>query len=143
MTDRFVADTNLQKQVTGIWQFFASLSKAPPASGAKLDSFFTTIKNDVAKIRARGGQVLFVRTPSSGPYWMGEKMGFPREKYWDQLLVRTDAPGIHFKDYPPIANLVCPEWSNHSPKHAVLFTETLVPALEQKSWHFSKPRALR
>jgi hypothetical protein len=144
MTDQFVADTNLHRKVTDIWMYFASLRKEPPASGATLDSFFTVVKKDVDRIRARGGQVIFVRTPSSGPYWQGEQHGFPREKYWDRLLAVTNTPGIHFKDYPALDHFVCPEWSHLTPKDAVSFTENLIPALEEKGWRFpSQKLALR
>jgi hypothetical protein len=139
MMDRFVTDTNLQKKVTDIWQFLRSLNKTPPVSGAKLDSFLTTIKNDCDKIRARGGQIIFVRTPSSGPYWMGEQMGFPKDKYWDRILSVTNCQGVHFTDYPAIAHFVCPEWSHLKPADAVLFTENFVEILErEKGWHFNK-----
>lgn len=137
MTDQFLVDSNLQKKVTGNWIFFASVSKDPPISGAKLDSLLATIKNDVDKIRARGGQVMFVRTPSSGPYWEGEQKTFPKQKYWDRLLSFTNSQGIYFKDYPGTDHFICPEWSHLSPKDAVFYTQNLVPELEQKGWHFS------
>jgi hypothetical protein len=137
MTQRFLTDTTLQNIVTGNWKFFASINKEPPASGARLDSFITTIKKDCDKIKARGGQVLFVRTPSSGPFWMGEQKNFPRTQYWDKLLQETNCPGIHFTDYPAIDHFVCPEWSHLSPKDAIVFTESFVPILEEKGWKFS------
>lgn len=137
MMDEFVTDTNLQKKVTGIWQFFASLNKDRPVSGARLDSILTSIKKDVDKIKARGGQVVFVRTPSSGPFWAGEQKDFPRKKYWDLLLSFTNTPGIHFKDYPEMADFICPEWSHLSPKDAITFTRSFVSALKEKGWKFS------
>ncbi|HVF80355.1 MAG TPA: hypothetical protein VM884_00390 [Flavisolibacter sp.] len=136
MTAEFLTDTNLQNRVTGIWQFLRSVNKMPPASGAKLDSFFTVVKARVDKIRSRGGQVVFVRTPSSGPFWGGEQKGFPREKYWNPLLRLTNAPGIHFTDYFPIAHFVCPEWSHLSPQDAITFTAHFVSLLEEKGWKF-------
>lgn len=137
MMDQFMADTNLQNMVTGNWKFFASLNREEPASGEKLDSFFTVIKKFCDKIIARGGQVLFVRTPSSGPYWMAEQKGFPREKYWDKLLSNTGCPGIHFMDYPAIDHFVCPEWSHLNPTDAVIFTENFINILEKdKGWKF-------
>src|SRR5258705_6559881 len=78
MTKRFEADTSLQNQVKSIWYFYSQLPGDPPASGSKLDSILNSIKADADKIKARGGQVIFVRTPSSGPYLQGENMGFPR-----------------------------------------------------------------
>ncbi len=140
MTERFMADTNQQNQVRAIWDFFRKMSKEPPASGGKLDSIFASVKNAVDKIKARGGQVLFVRTPSSGPFLMGEKMGYPREKYWDRLLAITGCPGIHFADYPAIANFICPEFSHLSQPDATVFTKNFIKILgEEKGWKFPKP----
>ncbi len=137
MTDAFVRDTVLQGRVTAIWKMFAGMPGPPPADGAKLDSFMTVVKARVDKIRSRGGQVLFVRTPSSGPFWMGEQHGFPREKYWNRLLTFTGTPGIHFTDYPAIAHFVCPEWSHLTPKDAISFTTQFVSLLQEKGWTFS------
>lgn len=139
MTDRFVADTNMRNQVKGIWAFFAKMTKGPPASGAKLDSIFTLVKTAVDKIKSRGGQVLFVRTPSSGGFLAGEKIGYPREKYWDRLLAITNCPGIHYADYPPIANLDCPEFSHLSQPDAIVFTKNFIKILkDEKGWKFPK-----
>ena len=139
MTNRFLEDTVQVNQIRGIWDFFRRMSKEPPASGPKLDSIMLSVKTAVDKIRSRGGKVIFVRTPSSGPFLMGEKMGYPREKYWDRLLAETQCPGIHFADYPAIANMICPEYSHLSQQDAVVFTENLIKVLkEEKGWKFQK-----
>ena len=140
MTDKFSADTVEQNKVKAIWDGFRKMSKDPPASGGKLDSILTRVKLAVDKIKARGGQVLFVRTPSSGAYLMGEKMGFPREKYWDRILSVTNCPGIHFADYPAIDHFICPEFSHLSLQDGVVFTKNLIKILsEEKGWKFPKP----
>jgi hypothetical protein len=137
MTDKFVADTNLRNQVKGVWAFIQSISKDPPLNGQPLDSLLNTVKADVDKIKARGGQVLFIRTPSSGPFLMGEKMGYPRAQYWDRLLTVTGCPGIHFEDYPAIAHFECPEFSHLRPSDAVIFTSNIVDILQkEKGWVF-------
>jgi hypothetical protein len=140
MTDKFTADTLLQNKVKAIWASFIKMSKEPPASGAKLDSILNRVKNAVDKIRARGGQVLFVRTPSSGPYYhMGESKVFAREKYWDRILSTTNSPGIHFADYPAISNFICPEFSHLSQPDAVVFTKEFIRILnKEKGWQFPK-----
>lgn len=139
MTDRFLIDTNQQNQVKGVWDFLRKASKDPPASGGKLDSIFATVKTSVDKIKARGGQVIFVRTPSSGPFLMGEKMGYPREKYWNKLLEITNCTGIHFADYPVIDHFVCPELSHLSQPDATIFTKEFIRILnEEKGWRFPK-----
>ncbi|MFZ4635387.1 MAG: hypothetical protein ACOYNO_14370 [Saprospiraceae bacterium] len=120
MTDRFVADTIQRNKVKGIWAFFGQMArKAPPMSEADLDAIFQSVKTAIDKIKARGGEVLLVRTPSSGGSWAGENMGFPREKYWNHLLEVTGCPGIHFADYPAIDHFVCPEDSHLSKSDAV------------------------
>jgi hypothetical protein len=138
MTDRFLADTSLQNKVTGIWKFFMEMGKtAPPFTEENLLAILNRTKATVDKIKARGGEVLFVRTPSSGPFLQGEKMGFPREKYWDRLLAYTNCPGIYFADYPELNHFECPEWSHLSPQDAIAFTKGFIKILnEQKGWQF-------
>jgi hypothetical protein len=139
MTPKFLADTSLQNRQTAIWRFFASIRTDPPPSGDKLEAILNSVKLNVDKIVNRGGQVIFVRTPSSGPYLMGEEKGFPRTAYWDRLLAVTGCKGIHFKDYPAIAHFVCPEWSHLASDDALIFTKNLIKILQdEKGWSFSK-----
>lgn len=137
MTDRFLSDTNLQNQVKGLWDFYRKTGKEPPADQRKADSIIATVKTDIDKIKSRGGQVIFVRTPSSGPFLMGEKMAYPREKYWDRLLAATGIPGIYFEDYPAIAHFICPEFSHLKQADAIVFTKNIIKILEtEKGWKF-------
>lgn len=138
MDDRFITDTSLQNKVRGIWGSMAKMIQEQPSKGA-IDSILLSVKTDVDKIKSRGGQVLFVRTPSSGPFWQGEQMAFPRDKYWDRLLTATNCPGIHFEDYPAIAHFQCPEFSHLKPQDAIVFTKNLIKILgEEKGWKFPK-----
>lgn len=135
MSDRFVQDTNIQNQVKGIWAFFTKMSSTePPPPQKSIDSIFTQIATDVKKIKARGGQVLFVRTPSSGPFLAGEKMVFPRDKIWDHILQITEAPGIHFSDYPSLAGFQCLEFSHLTPADAITYTNNLIDIIEAGKW---------
>lgn len=83
----------------------------------------------VGKIRARGGQVVFVRYPYCGPLKELEDKLTPREKVWDPLTKATGAPAIYFSDYPELAGFECPEWSHLSEPDSVEFTKRLVPHL--------------
>jgi hypothetical protein len=133
----FLADTFQQHEQQRIWAFFGRMNRFPPVTGAPLDSIIQSVKKNVDKIKARGGKVLFVRTPSSGPYFEKEKMGFPRDKYWDRLLVETGCVGIHFKDFPEMDHYECPEFSHLSPEQAIDFTTKFVEILQQKiGWKF-------
>ncbi|MCW3073290.1 MAG: hypothetical protein JWP69_359 [Flaviaesturariibacter sp.] len=137
MADEFVKDTNLQKQMQANWAMLGEAAKRmPPASAKDLETMFTSAKDAIDKIRSRGGQVLFVRTPSSGPMGEGEKMGFPRDRFWDKLLAVTKTEGVHFADYAETAHFICPEWSHLSPADAITYTKLLIRQLEQKGWVF-------
>ena len=143
MSDKFITDTILQHKVQNVWDGFRKMNKDKPIEGKSLDSVFNLVKLDIDKIKARGGQVLFVRTPSSGPYLMGEKMGYPREKYWDKLLAITQCEGIHFADYPAIDHFICPEWSHLSRPDAIIFTKNFISILQQKNWFSNNDNDLK
>lgn len=142
MNAEFLSDTAQQNVVKAFWVANRQRNKRPPTHGPELDSFMKAVKMGVDKIRNRGGQVLFVRTPSSGPYWMGEQKAFPREQYWDRLLAYTGAPGIHFADYPAIAHFQCPEFSHLSPQDAITFTKHFVTYLQEKGWRFQNSQPI-
>ena len=136
MTEKFEKDTNLQNKVSGIWQFFNSMSAgAPPMSEAEMDAIFQSVKTNIDKIKGRGGEVLFIRPPSSGPELEGELKEFPREKYWDRLLAFTGCQGIHFADYPETKHFICPEDSHLTRRDAGIFTAHIMQVMEQeKGW---------
>jgi hypothetical protein len=133
MTPDFVADTNQHNAVRGIWAYGMS-QPFVPLSIEKTDAIFNSVKTDVDKIKARGGQVLFVRTPSIGPYRAAEVKGYPKTAYWDRLLATTGCKGIYFEDYPATSHFVCPEWSHLTPADAVLYTKAFVQELQEKEW---------
>lgn len=81
----------------------------------------------LAKLRARGVKVVFVRAPSGGPYYAFEQKAVPRARTWDVLLERTGAPGIHFEDYPQLQETDIPEWSHLSHAAALRYTTNLAP----------------
>jgi hypothetical protein len=139
MTDRFANDTAEVKRQTDIWLFFIMNNKNAPILGDTLQQYLSRIKTAVDKISSRGGKVLFVRTPASGPLEEGSKKVFPRTVYWDALLAYTGMPGIHYEDYPETAGFICPEWSHLSLSDAVVYTKHLVQTLkEEQGWSFNK-----
>ncbi len=84
----------------------------------------------VNKIRARGGQVVFVRFPHSGDLKKLEDATIPRAGPWTRLMAETKAPNIYYSDYPELI-FDCPEWSHLSGPDSVEFTKRLVPHLKQ------------
>lgn len=88
----------------------------------------------VAKLRARGVKVLFIRMPSSGEYLEYERSQYPRAQTWEALLAATGAPGIHFEDYPELQGYDLPEWSHMTQAEAVRFTRALYALITRKFW---------
>ena len=86
----------------------------------------------VAKLRARGVPVVFVRAPSAGLWREVERRGFPREQTWDVLLARSGAPGIHFEDHAELQNLNLPDWSHLAGADADRYTEAVLGIIERE-----------
>lgn len=138
MSDEFVANTAERNHVKANWVFFAKMAmSAPPTPPKVYDEIFKKVKESINKIKARGGEVVFVRTPSSGDYYKGESIGFPRDKFWDRLLKETDCTGIHFMDYPAMDHFDCPEFSHLKLSDARVFTKSFFNELsKQKGFTF-------
>lgn len=138
MNNRFLASQSDINQVKRNWAFFAKMAmSAPPMPQQAFDAIFKSVTENVKKIKDRGGEVVFVRTPSSGVYYKGESMGFPRDKFWDRLLLETNCPGIHFMDYPAMDHFECPEFSHLKLSDAKLFTKAFFNELgKQKGFTF-------
>lgn len=138
MSDLFLQNKADVKRQTDIWNILIMGDPTPPLGDTALQNMLQEIKTDVDKIRARGGKVMFVRTPSSGPMYEGEKKKYPRGKYWNAMLAATNTEGLHFEDDSITAKLVCPEWSHLSRQDAVVYTKQLVRQLQGKNW-FANP----
>jgi len=107
-----------------------------------IDAQIQRAADAVAKLRARGVQVLFVRPPTAGRYLEFDDKVFPRAKTWDVLLARTGAPGIHFQDYPELnQNWNLPEWSHLSLADSERFTAALYTIIERDFWPKDDKRA--
>ncbi|CCH54228.1 hypothetical protein BN8_03376 [Fibrisoma limi BUZ 3] len=129
MTLAFLADTTLQNEVKQVWVDVGKYVPMKPAVGAELLAILNATKRSVDQIRARGGRVIFLRTPSDGVMRQAEKALFPREKYWNRLLTHTQTTGIYFEDYPELRQFTCPEWSHLAPQDAITFTQNLIPVV--------------
>jgi hypothetical protein len=139
MTPQLVSDTAQANIVKNIWAMIGRMGKEPPTSGKKLDSILNIVKMATNKIKSRGGEVIFLRTPSSGSFKAKEEAFYPRQQYWEKILAVTNCPGIYYQDYPAIAHFVCPEESHLSMADAKIFTAQLVKILEQEhGWRFAK-----
>jgi hypothetical protein len=83
----------------------------------------------VTKIRARGGEVVFVRPPSAKELRVNEEAQLPKAKGWDALIRNTRSAGVHADDLAQAQNLILPEYSHLNRACAAVFTDAYVRAL--------------
>jgi hypothetical protein len=139
MLDKFLRDSALINWQTGIWAGFGMTDTTHKGvEGPPLQEILAAVKTSVDKIRARGGQVIFVRPPDSGPAKMASSITHPRAKYWNVLLEYSKTAGIHFEDDPETAGFICPEWSHLNSADAIVYTKALVKHLQEKNWFNKK-----
>jgi len=126
MWPRLQTDEFLRDHARWVWGPF---SGEPLLEHSDVARICEETRKHVEMIRARGGEVVFVRSPSAGLYLESEERGQPRARSWEPLLRTTGAFGIHFEDYPEMRNLDMPEWSHLSGASATRFTRAYVDVL--------------
>jgi hypothetical protein len=128
----------LQDHARAAWGPFGD--ERPPLKDEHIDAAIADVVASVAKIRARGGEVVFLRPPSDGPYLARENRNAPRAKTWDRLLRETGSFGIHYEDYPAMRGLEVPEWSHLSRSDAASYTHAYVGVLMDRIGWLAKRR---
>jgi hypothetical protein len=130
MAPRILEDSAYRQLVRDIWMDGDNSPERPPSPPAdSVTAMIAELGRDIGRIRARGGDVAFVRFPSSGPVLQSEHRDFPRERYWARLAREVDAVAIYYEDHPTLSGYETPEWSHLSREDAVRFTRALVPIL--------------
>ncbi|GAA3997334.1 hypothetical protein [Sphingomonas humi] len=117
----------LQDQARHAWGGF----KGPPGRPADIAETIARSRDAVNRIRARGGDVIFIRPPSAPQLRVNEEQRMPKAKVWDRLLAQVPARGIHADDLPAAQGLDIPEWSHLSRTCATVFTDAYVRRLVQ------------
>jgi hypothetical protein len=87
----------------------------------------------VEQLRARGGDVVFIRMPGSGKYLEHDLAANYRELTWDPMAEGFGAVAINTMDYPELSSeLEIPEWSHLSRKSQDDFSRRIIAVLEQR-----------
>lgn len=100
------------------------------------DAWLTEVKKVVHlvdKIRARGGDVIFVRMPTTGKTIEYDQNYYPKKEYWDKLASLYDGQSIHFMDYPSLMAYDSPDTSHLDFTDRTGFTRDLVKIIRQLS----------
>ncbi len=127
----------LQDHARAAWGPFGN--ERPPPTEEMIAASIADVAASIDKIRARGGEVIFVRPPSAGLFLERENRNAPRAKTWDRLLRETGAFGFHYADYPETQGLEVPEWSHVSRRDAARFTRAYVSVLLREGYVGLRP----
>ena len=127
MWHRIETDAYLRGHARHAWDGF----KGPNVPPSVANKVIARSAEAVRRIRARGGDVIFVRPPSAPELRVNEQHRIPRALGWDRLLVGANAKGIHADDLPQAQNLILPEWSHLSRPCSAVFTDAYVRRLVQ------------
>jgi len=133
MWDRVEYDPAWRARTRWAWKGFKEKFPFTPELIAKGQA---RAKAAVDKIRARGGEVVFVRPPSAPQLRVNEEAQVPKAKGWDALLRNTRSVGIHIDDLPAAQGLELPEWSHLSRRCARVFTDAYVRRLTELTPRF-------
>jgi hypothetical protein len=128
MWPRVETDEFLQDHAKRVWMSRDRGALPPDIIEQAIEESRTAVN----KIRARGGDVVFIRAPSVGAYHEREQRNAPRAVTWDRLLRETGAVGIHFEDHPEMQGLELPEFSHLTRESATRFTRAYVELLRER-----------
>jgi hypothetical protein len=127
--ERIETDTALRRRVIRAW----GSEPVPALTDASVAATLERSRAAVQAIRARGGEVVFLRPPSAPLLRFGEERHLPRARGWDALLNATGAIGVHFEDDPAMQGLKTPEYSHLSKACARVYTDAYLRALATRT----------
>jgi hypothetical protein len=119
---RVMEDEAYREEAKSIWTHLWQFSRAP--NDEQLTALIAETRRDIERIRARGGEVVFIRMPYAGVY-AAEDERFPRARFWDRLLRETNSIGIAWQDHPELQRYDPPDWSHLSPPDGERYTRDL------------------
>ncbi|MDB5452742.1 MAG: hypothetical protein JWO33_1320, partial [Caulobacteraceae bacterium] len=123
MWSRVLTDTAYRERAARIWgPLLSPPPGAPPPPPPPV--VIAGVARDIAAIRARGGDVVFVMHPQAGFLAEWEKK-LPRPVFWDALLAGTQSAGVNYQDYPQLQGFRIPELSHMHPRDAEVYTARL------------------
>ena len=86
----------------------------------------------VRAIQARGGEVIFYSSPTSGQRRAVEEDWFPRAEYWNKMAAVTPAKTLHALDVPALRDFPLPDDSHIDFRQKPAYTDALLDALIER-----------
>ncbi len=113
-------------------QLAQRIAALAPADDAGFRQAAREVGRLAEKIRARGGQVIFIAMPSSGLVREIEARRYPREKFWDRFVAESGLPGIHSRHETDLRGYDCPDGSHLDVRDRGRYTAALADAMKRK-----------
>ena len=88
----------------------------------------------VRAIQARGGDVVFYASPTSGQRRTVEEDWFPRAMYWDKMAAATTAKTLFTLDVPALRDFPLPDDSHVDYRQKPAYTNALIDALIERGF---------
>ena len=109
----------------------ASKKKNPPTPKTWMEDV-GRIEQWVKQITNRGGEVVFIRFPTSDEHWKVDEEEYPKSAYWDRMAAFTSAKTFHFMDYPHLTQFELPDTSHLDYRDSPAFTNYLLDEFEKQ-----------
>lgn len=119
MWDRVETDPLIRDHAIMVWGDF---KEEPGDKPFDVPKTLKATKAAVDAIRARGGEVIFLRPPSAERLRANEERRIPKAKGWDAILSTTESVGVHADDFGP-QPWVLPELSHLSRACRTVYTD--------------------
>lgn len=123
---RVTEDEAYRQEAMRIWA--RNSSRYRRLSDSDVSDVIAETRRDVERIRARGGEVVFIRMPYEGVYRREDEF-FPRALFWDRLIRDTNSIGVAWQDHPELQGYELPEWSHLSAREGERYTRALTSIL--------------
>jgi hypothetical protein len=128
MWRRMVEDRSYQAEAIAVWPMMPGRDTPPPTEAQRRE-VIGEVRRNVEKIRAKGGDVIFVFHPVEGLFLKVESGPFHRSRYFDRLVSETGTIGVHYLDHPQLQGYRLPETSHLHPRDAEVYTAHLARIL--------------
>lgn len=110
------------------------IARFPAPDPARFLADLAPIEDWVHRIRARGGDVVFVTMPVQGRLPDMEGSYMPRSDYWDAFARRPGIHALHYVDVPALRAIPLPDHSHVRAEDRATLTLALMQALEARGW---------
>jgi hypothetical protein len=104
----------------------------PEVLSEKQHATLRDLRQAIEQIRAKGGEVILIRTPTCGSAFEEERQRYPRREYWDDFTRTDGARAVSFEEIPGLESLHCGDGSHLAEKSADKFTAALAEELVRR-----------